>query len=107
MKELKLEKDGLQALSDISQFDLVTTFENGRYVSGIREIYIKLLSMNVGRNNVEPIIESVLEQFTKYKVSRATSFTRNNRELICRSLNNSKNSASSGNCGKQKFNIEL
>ena len=64
LKELKLEKDGFQALLDISESDRVTTFESGRYVNGIREIYIKLLGMNVGRNNVRPVIESVLEQFT-------------------------------------------
>ena len=29
-KELKLEKDGLQALLDISESDMVTTFENKR-----------------------------------------------------------------------------
>ena len=64
LKELKLEKDGLQALLDISESDTVTTFENGKYVHGIREIYIKLLGMNVGQNNVRPVIDYVLEQFT-------------------------------------------
>ena len=64
LKELKLEKDGLQALLDISESDTVAPFESGRYFNGIREIYIKLLGMNVGPNNVRPVIESVLEQFT-------------------------------------------
>ena len=68
LKELKLEKDGLQALLDISESDTVTTFESGRYVNGIREIYIKLLGMNVGQNNVRPVIESVLEQFTNIRL---------------------------------------
>ena len=53
---------------DISESDTVTTFENGRYVNGIREIYIKLLGMNVGRNNVRPVIGSVLEQFTNIRL---------------------------------------
>ena len=66
---MKLEKDGLQALLDISESDMVPTFENGRYVNGIREIYIKLLGMNVGRNNVRPIIESVLEQFSNIRLA--------------------------------------
>ena len=35
LKELKLEKGGLQALLDISESDKVRTFENGRYVNGI------------------------------------------------------------------------
>ena len=61
LKELKLEKGGLQALLDISESDIVTTFENGTYVNAIRGIYIKFLGMNVGRNNVDTVIESVLE----------------------------------------------
>ena len=30
---------------------------------------MKLLGMNVGRNNVRPIIESVLEQFTNIRLA--------------------------------------
>ena len=66
---MKLEKDGLQALLYINESDMVTTFENGRYVNGVTEIYIKLLGINVGRNNVRPIIESVLEQFTNISLA--------------------------------------
>ena len=62
LKELKLEKDGLQTLLDISESNTVATFESGRYVNRSREIYIKLLGINVGRNNVRPFIESFLEQ---------------------------------------------
>ena len=67
-KELKLEKDGLQALFDISESDTVVTFENGRCVNRIREIYIKLLAINVGQNNVRPVIESLLEQFLNIRL---------------------------------------
>ena len=63
-KELKLEIDGLQALLDINESDMVTTFKSGRYVNGIREIYIRLLGINVGWNNVRPVIESVFQQCT-------------------------------------------
>ena len=68
LKELKLEKDGLQALLYINESDMVTTFENGRYVNGITKIYIKLFGINVGRN-VCPIIGSVLEQFTNIRLA--------------------------------------
>ena len=68
LKELKLEKDGLQALLYINDSDMVTTFENGRYVNGITKIYIKLFGINVGRN-VCPIIGSVLEQFTNIRLA--------------------------------------
>ena len=63
LKELKMEKDGIHELLDISESDAVT-IENETYVNGIREIFIQLLGMNVGRNNVGPVIKSVLEQFT-------------------------------------------
>ena len=59
-----MEKDELQALLDISESDAVATFKNGRYVNRIREIYIKILGVNVEWNDVCPVIESVLEQFT-------------------------------------------
>ena len=57
LKELKMKKDGIHELLDISESDAVTTFENETYVNGITEIFIKLLGMNVGRNNVGPVIE--------------------------------------------------
>ena len=63
----------IKALLDISESDTVATFENGRYVNGIREIYIKLLGMNVGRNNVRLVIELVLEQFTNMQLERTLS----------------------------------
>ena len=96
LKKLKLEKDGLQALLDISESDTVTTFESGSYVNGIREIYIKLLGMNVGWNNVYPIIEPVLEHFSS-----------NNREFICRRPNTGKNSSSNDNCRKFQLCIRV
>ena len=52
-------EDGLQGLLHISESDKVTTFENGRY---------EFLGMNVGCNNVCPVTESVLEQFTNIRL---------------------------------------
>ena len=56
-KELKLEKDRLPALLAITEYDMVTTFGNGKYVNGIGDIYIKLLDMNAERNNFHSIIQ--------------------------------------------------
>ena len=42
LDKLKLEKEVLEALLDINESDIATTIENGKYVNGIREIYIKL-----------------------------------------------------------------
>ena len=88
------------ALLDISESDIMTTFQNRRYVNGIREIYIKLLSMNVGRNNVCSIIESVFEQFTNIRLAGLIPSPATTR-------NTCKDSSSSVNCGKRKFNISL
>ena len=88
------------ALLDISESDIVTTFQNRRYVNGIREIYIKLLSMNVGRNNVCSIIESVFEQFTNIRLAGLIPSPATTR-------NTCKDTSSSVSCGKRKFNISL
>ena len=80
-KELKLEKDRLPALLAITEYDMVTTFGNGKYVNGIGDIYIKLLDMNAERNNFHSIIQLVLY---KYKISTTTSFSSNNRKYISR-----------------------
>ena len=42
LDKLKLEKEVLEALLDINESDIATNVENGKYVNGIREIYIKL-----------------------------------------------------------------
>ena len=41
LDKLKLEKEVLEALLD-NESDIATTVENGKYVNGIRETYIKL-----------------------------------------------------------------
>ena len=69
-KILKLEKYGLQTLLDISESNTVTTFGSGRYVNEFRDIYIKILGMNVGWDNVRPVPESFLEQYTKIRLEK-------------------------------------
>ena len=93
-----MEKDGLKVLRDISESDAITASESGRCVNGIRENSIKLLGMNVGRNNVCPVIESVLELFTNKQLEGPPAAT---TEFFCRSLNTDKNSSSNGNCRKK------
>ena len=64
IKELTEEKEDLQTYLDICDSPVVSTFENGRYTDEIRELYINLLNMRVGRNNVGKIIETVLSSLT-------------------------------------------
>ena len=71
---------------DISESDMVTTFENERQVNGIREVYIKLLGTNVGRNNVQPIIESVLEQFTNIRLAGPLPSPETTRNLFAEAV---------------------
>ena len=59
----------LHPLLGISESDMVTFFENGKHCNVIRYIYMKLLGMNVGHNNVCPIIEPVLEQFINIRLA--------------------------------------
>ena len=56
LKQLHKEKEDLQCLLDFSETPVVKTFENGKYVDSIRELYIKLFSLNVGRNNVKTVL---------------------------------------------------
>ena len=73
-----MEKDALKVLRDISESDAITASESGRCVNGIRENSIKLLGMNVGRNNVCPVIESVLELFTNKQLEGPPAATTGN-----------------------------
>ena len=61
LKTLEEENNECGNLIDFMESPTVSTFANGRYTDAIRETYIKLLSMNVGRNNVGPVIKTVLK----------------------------------------------
>ena len=45
---------------DLTESPVVTTYEKGKYVDSIRQVYIKLLNIKVGRNNVKEVIETLL-----------------------------------------------
>ena len=57
--------------------------------------------MSVGRNNVRPVIESVLEQFTNICLEGPLpSAAATGNLFVRRSPNTGKNSSSNGSCGK-------
>ena len=59
VKELMKKKEYLQELLDLTGSLVVTQYEKGKYADSIRQVYIKLLNMKVGRNNVKEVIETV------------------------------------------------
>lgn len=71
------EEEEIISLKKVFNFNLlnfmesptVTTFSDGKYVDAIREVYIKLLSMNVGRGKVEEVIKTVLGGLTNVTIN--------------------------------------
>ena len=51
-----------------------TTFENGRYTDDVRACIYELLSLNVGVQNVAPIVRCVLKNIAHKSVSRLPSY---------------------------------
>ena len=68
MSILQNEKKTLENVVNFLEQPVVKTFEGGRYVDSVREVYIKLLSMNVGRNKVEGVIKTVLNDLAGISV---------------------------------------
>ena len=60
VKELMKEKEYLQELLDLTEPLVVTTYEKGKYIDSIRQVYIKLIKMKDGRKNVKEVAETVL-----------------------------------------------
>ena len=73
VKEFMKEKGYLQELLDLIESPVVTTYEKGKYVDSIREEYIKLLNMKVGRN-VKEVIETVLGDLRYRLIRKIISF---------------------------------
>lgn len=72
-----LENENVILQEQINQFQMsnelnkiVKTFHNGKYDDSVREVYASLLSLNVGVNNVEKVVRSVLEKLGGLKVER-------------------------------------
>ena len=57
-------------IDELLNRDYVQTFQNGRYTKEVRQVYYKLLSMNVGVRNCEKVIRTVLEKLGKRGIDR-------------------------------------
>ena len=40
----------------------VVTFQEGKYTDNVREVYMKLLNMGVGRRNIQDVIRIILRK---------------------------------------------
>ena len=49
------------------------TFQDGKYCDDVREVVMKLLSLNVGVNKVDDVIKVVLQTLAKKEVTRLPS----------------------------------
>ncbi|CAG2211638.1 unnamed protein product [Mytilus edulis] len=72
-----LENENMNLQEEITEFkmsfelnQIVQTFHNGKYNDTVREVYAALLSLNVGVNNVEKVVRTVLEKLGGLKVER-------------------------------------
>ena len=73
----KLQSENTELKEEIAQLQerRVVTFEAGRYTDEVRQCYLELLSMNVGVNNVAPIIRSVLTNIAGISVEWLPKYT--------------------------------
>jgi signal recognition particle GTPase len=67
--ENEIMKDQVEELMNSSS-QTIKLFEGGKYKDNVREVYLALLSMNVGVKNVEKIVQTVLEKMASIKVDR-------------------------------------
>ena len=78
---LKKEIDELKSELELAKKSTVETFADGKYLDGVRQCCIELLSMNVGVKNVQPVILSVLKHIADISVERLPHLTTCSRIL--------------------------
>ena len=73
----KLQSENAELKEEIARLQerRVVTFEAGQYTDEVRQCCLELLSMNVGVNNVDPIIRSVLTNIAGISVERLPKYT--------------------------------
>ncbi|VDI62003.1 Hypothetical predicted protein [Mytilus galloprovincialis] len=59
-----------ERLEELMKNKEITTFENGKYNDTVREVYAVLLAANVGVQNVEHIVKTVLNKLGGVKIDR-------------------------------------
>ncbi|XP_078620866.1 uncharacterized protein LOC144887482 [Branchiostoma floridae x Branchiostoma japonicum] len=73
-----LEAENKELHENMKQFldsDEVKTFEDGRFTDEVRQVYMMLLSMDTGLNNVEWIIRTVLQKLGGLRCGRLPKYS--------------------------------
>ena len=73
VKRLTSENKDLQQRVSLLEKDEVTTFENGRYTSDVREVIMELLNLNVSISKINLVITAVLTKLGSKKIGRLPS----------------------------------
>ena len=83
IKELKNERDELMDMvAFLEENRTVQTFHNGKYTDNVREVYMKLLNLNIGRKNIKDTICIVLKNLANLDVDRLPSESLTSRLFI-------------------------
>ena len=72
-ESLNRENGELEKLVTLLQDDEVVTFQDGKYCDDVREVVMKLLSLNVDVNKVDDVIKVVLRKLAKKEVTSLPS----------------------------------
>jgi len=70
VKELEEENNELEKLVEVLRDDDIITFANGRFTDEIRQVIMKLVSLNVSVNKVNDVIKAVLSTLTEKNVTK-------------------------------------
>ena len=74
IKLLTSENRELQEMVQFLDEDCdVVTFQEGKYTDNVREVYMKLLNMGVGRRNIQDVIRVILRKLAGVEIERLPS----------------------------------
>ena len=108
IRELGKSNKELEELLDSIDAKKLNSFENGRYMNDMRQVIIKLYSMNISTRNICPAIKAVLEDLANVEVDCLSSYGVINKimyEAKCISLLNADRASLRDKDNKKPTNI--
>ena len=83
IKQLTSENRELQEMVlFLEENDEIVTFQEGKYTDNVREVYMKLLNLGVGRRNIQDAIRVVLRKLAGLEVERLPSESLTSRMFV-------------------------
>ena len=110
IKTLEKANTDIQEIVDLCEREEIQTFSDGKFVTPLREVIIKLIGMNIGHRNIVPAIRTVVENLTSQKLGRLPSYGTVNKmvhEAKCLALIQAGKSMLQDKEGKAPSNILL